>query len=46
MGRRGRAEGDEMMVVEILDLARLRAPPEIIGRRIGVEMDGERAGAG
>ena len=41
MGRSRRAEGDEMMVVEILDLARLRRRLEIVGRSIGMEMHGE-----
>ena len=42
MGRGRRAERDQMMVVEILDLARLRAALQVVGRRIGVEMHGEQ----
>ena len=37
MRRRRRAEGDEVVVVEILDLARLRTLLEIVGRGVGVE---------
>ena len=42
MGRRRRAERDETMVVEILDLARLRVLSQIVGRRVGVEVHGEQ----
>ena len=45
MARRRRAEGEQAMVVEIADRARLAIALQIIGRRIGVEMDGEQAAA-
>ena len=39
----GRSESDQMVLIEILDLTRLRAPPQIVGRGVGVEMHGEQA---
>ncbi len=42
VGRGRRAESDQMMAVEVLDVARLRAPLEVVGRSVGVEMHGEQ----
>ena len=42
MGGRRRAESDQMVLIEILDLARLRMLSQIVGRRVGVEVHGEQ----
>ena len=43
MGRRRRAESDQMVLVEVLDFAGLRVLSQIVRRGVGVEMHGEQA---
>ena len=40
--RRRRAEGDDPVLVEVGDRARLAALLEIVGRGVGVKVDGEQ----
>ena len=43
MGRRRRAEGEEVVLIEIFGLARLRVLFQIVRGRVGVEVHGEQA---